>query len=93
MKVLWVAKIPPKVKVFVWKLFQDRLPTRWQLALRGIISSPRDKVCVCVFCFRHEESIDHVMVNYSAAMGVWQKIKSWLQVSIPNEDECCNHFL
>lgn len=48
---------------------------------------------MCAFCFRHEESIDHVMVNFSAAMGVWQKIKSWLQVSIPNKDECCNHFL
>lgn len=40
MKDVWVTKVPPKVKIFSWRLIQGRLPTRWKLARKGIITSP-----------------------------------------------------
>lgn len=46
MKVIWNAKVPSKLKLFGWRLIQDRLPTRMQLSKRDIIHSPHDKVCV-----------------------------------------------
>lgn len=35
MKTLWKAEVPLKENFFSWKLFQDRLPARFQLFKRG----------------------------------------------------------
>ncbi|GJZ35244.1 RNA-directed DNA polymerase, eukaryota [Tanacetum coccineum] len=40
----WVNVVPIKVNIFAWKLALDRLPTRANLALRGVVSDPLSTV-------------------------------------------------
>ncbi|XP_058764094.1 uncharacterized protein LOC131637520 [Vicia villosa] len=47
LKVLWHSWMPSKVKIFVWRLLQDKLATREQLVKRGILEN--DDRCFCVF--------------------------------------------
>lgn len=46
LKIVWKAKVSQMAKRFAWRLLHDRLPTRIQLARRGIISNDEDKLCV-----------------------------------------------
>ncbi|KAI5447621.1 hypothetical protein KIW84_015180 [Lathyrus oleraceus] len=43
LKVIWEARVPSKVKMFGWRLIQDKLPTRRKLARREIIHNLHDK--------------------------------------------------
>ncbi|KAI5401012.1 hypothetical protein KIW84_065739 [Lathyrus oleraceus] len=43
LRVMCEAKISSKVKSLRWRLILDRLPTRSNLAKRGIIHNPHDK--------------------------------------------------
>lgn len=44
---IWDLKVPQKVKIFGWRLLQDRLPTRDHLGRRGIIVDSEN--CRCFF--------------------------------------------
>lgn len=37
LEVMWEVKAPPKVKIFTWRVFLDRLSTRVQLIKKSII--------------------------------------------------------
>ncbi|CAI8613229.1 unnamed protein product [Vicia faba] len=41
--VMWETNVPSKVKIFGWRLFHDRLPTRMQLVKRGILQNEHHK--------------------------------------------------
>src|SRR4051812_11010884 len=79
-KKVWKTKLPQKVKLFAWRLFQDRLTTRCQLASRGIITDDIDKVCV--LCNDLLEEFDHIMWNCMYAQQFWQMVLNWLGVDI-----------
>lgn len=84
LNVVWEARVPSKIKIFGWRFFKDILPTKLQLSRRGIIHSSHDKMCV--FCFRQEEDIDHVMINCPMMRKVWDKIQIWLETYMSAED-------
>lgn len=46
LKVLWQSWMPLKVKIFGWRLLQDRLATRDQLVKRGILENDNGRFCV-----------------------------------------------
>ena len=66
---LWKAKIPLKIKVFLWQLCQDRLPTSINLAKRnGPASGP------CALCGVPEDA-DHTFFLCSLARFAWSAVR------------------
>ena len=67
---LWKAKIPLKIKVFLWQLCQDRLPTSINLAKRnGPASGP------CALCGVPEDA-DHAFFRCSLARFAWSAVRA-----------------
>uniref|UniRef100_A0A453D481 Reverse transcriptase zinc-binding domain-containing protein n=1 Tax=Aegilops tauschii subsp. strangulata TaxID=200361 RepID=A0A453D481_AEGTS len=44
-KMVWKAPIPLKIKIFLWQLFQNAVPTRDNMRIRKWHGNP-----VCSFC-------------------------------------------
>ncbi|GJS21722.1 RNA-directed DNA polymerase, eukaryota [Tanacetum coccineum] len=53
----WVSLIPIKINIFAWRARLDRLPTRSNLACRGIVM---DSV-LCPICGSDTETISHIL--------------------------------
>ena len=66
---LWKGNISPKIKIFLWLVWWDRLPTNKLLHHRNIIQSP-----LCPSCHSFEESSKHVLNECTYARGVWEKL-------------------
>jgi hypothetical protein len=69
-KKLWAIKAPGKMKVNLWRLAHDCLPSGVQLARRHIPASTS-----CVFCSR-DETAEHVFLQCQFAREVWKEIKT-----------------
>ena len=52
---VWMAKVAPKVKKFIWRLIQQCLLVKASLRENGI-----QLETTCGVCGNHEETIDHV---------------------------------
>nr|GFB01043.1 RNA-directed DNA polymerase, eukaryota [Tanacetum cinerariifolium] len=75
----WVNVVPIKVNIFAWKLALDRLPTRANLALRGVVSYPLS----CLICESHVEDSSHLFFNCSLAKDVMSLVCHWWDVGVP----------
>ena len=64
---LWKSQLPNKIKVFGWRVCQDILPTRENLAI------------TCGLCRQNTESVLHVMWECGAAQDVWAASRICLQ--------------
>jgi hypothetical protein len=77
---IWKVPTPSKVIAFAWKVLRNRIPTRLNLAARGI---PLDGALLnCVHCDGIEEGVYHLFLTCDFAYGVWLKICRWLCFSI-----------
>ncbi|PWA43356.1 RNA-directed DNA polymerase, eukaryota [Artemisia annua] len=76
----WVNVVPIKINIFAWKLALDRLPTRANLALRGVVSDPLS----CPICESHVEDSSHLFFNCSLAKDVKSLVCRWWNVGVPN---------
>jgi hypothetical protein len=56
-KQLWNAKLPLKIKIFMWLTLQDSILTKDNLLKRKCKGSP-----ACVFC-QEAESVKHLMLS------------------------------
>ncbi|XP_042958064.1 uncharacterized protein LOC122293585 [Carya illinoinensis] len=65
-KLLWKLKVPNKVKMFLWRVAKDILPTRANLYRRKIIESP-----LCPICHSFPKTTAHVLWSCRAAQDVW----------------------
>lgn len=61
LRCIWKSLVLYKVKVFSWRLVQDRLSIRSQLASRGTLVHLLDKIYV--FCLRENKNVEHVMLH------------------------------
>ncbi|KAK1308913.1 hypothetical protein QJS10_CPA09g00413 [Acorus calamus] len=68
-EVIWQAKIPLKVKCFVWFLLQNRLVTKVFRA-RWRPSEATD----CPLCRREAETIEHLFCQCPVASKLWAKL-------------------
>ncbi|KAM6571333.1 hypothetical protein CsatA_015413 [Cannabis sativa] len=62
----WKLNLPPKVRIFVWKLFHTSLPVAAELYRRHIANSP-----YCSICNSCEETIIHALFYCPRAKSVW----------------------
>ncbi len=73
----WNSLVPQKVNLCVWRAVLDRLPSRTNLAARGVeIADVR-----CPLCLFGEETVDHIMARCSLATSLWQKVLLWWQLA------------
>jgi hypothetical protein len=75
-KRVWESFAPTKVIFFSWQLLLLRLPTRVNLARRGVIHSPAQSLCF--WCQSEVESEIHLFMTCPVAVEVWIAIYSWL---------------
>lgn len=63
---IWQLKVPPKVKIFVWRACMNGLPTTYNLRYRGVSSAS-----FCSLCDRCKESTTHALLHYTHAIKTW----------------------
>ncbi|KAL2931091.1 hypothetical protein RDABS01_036501 [Bienertia sinuspersici] len=66
-KTLWKAMVPPKVKMFGWRVLHGGVPVREKLKLRGMDLDER-----CPMCGDFEESILHMLFRCNEAEVTWR---------------------
>lgn len=65
-KGLWRLRIPPKLRIFVWKACRNALAVRHNLQKRRV---PVDKGCV--FCAHADETQEHLFFYCEFARAMW----------------------
>jgi hypothetical protein len=77
---IWDSPAPSKVIAFSWQLLYDRVPTKVNLLLRGII--PQNSDVNCIWCGNARESSSHLFLHCNVTMVVWYEIFKWLDVVV-----------
>ena len=72
---IWKARIPPKIKIFLWQAFRGRLPSADQIRKRNGPGSQ-----FCALCGDVEDS-DHIFFHCHLAKLIWSCVRDWLHVS------------
>ena len=67
---LWHLSIPPKVRIFAWRMCLNALPTFVNLQSKGV-----DICDICLACGKELETISHAFVKCEVAKRVW---RCWL---------------
>ena len=69
-KGLWRARMPLKIKLFLWQMFRDKLPTSLNIAKRnGPANGP------CALCGAPEDT-NHVFFRCPLARFAWSAVRS-----------------
>ena len=69
----WLNIVPIKTNIFIWRVIQNRLPTRANLYKRGV-SIPSQ---LCALCNRAEETGNHLFLECSTAVEVQAHLHNW----------------
>jgi hypothetical protein len=77
---IWASPTPSKVIAFSWQLLHDRVPTKVNLRLRGVL--PHTSGDNCVWCCASRESATHLFLHCKMAIEVWYGIFKWLGVFV-----------
>jgi hypothetical protein len=77
---IWDSLTPSKVIAFSWQLLFDRVPTKENLLLRGVLPPTSDDHCV--WCDGVRESSLHLFLHCKVAITVWYEIFKWLGLVI-----------
>ncbi|MCH79282.1 cysteine-rich receptor-like protein kinase [Trifolium medium] len=86
---LWHKQVPLKVSIFAWRLLRDRLPTRVNLATRGIIDPDAQ---LCVSGCGGVESAQHLFISCSVFGSLWSLVRSWIGVHSVDPQSLPDHF-
>ena len=71
---IWKLRVPHKIKIFLWKLHLNILPTKTFLSARGIILA---KGIMCEWCSCSEETTIHLLIECPQAKDIWKQVFSW----------------
>jgi 5-methylcytosine-specific restriction endonuclease McrA len=75
---IWKAKVPPKVRIFSWRLSQDGLATQCNRKRRTLADD-----AVCQLCGREDETGYHAVVSCTKSRALrHEMIRHWL---LPDE--------
>ncbi|XP_073358080.1 uncharacterized protein [Aegilops tauschii subsp. strangulata] len=80
----WKSKAPFRCRFFSWLAIRNRHWTSDRLARRGL---PHQDACP--FCSQHEETMQHLLIDYALARQVWHwctTLKGWMDYNpLPGE--------
>jgi len=79
---LWSLKVLGALKLFLWKVCNNALPTKENLYRRKITKDP-----LCPVCESKAETIWHVLWECRASMGVWQESNKRIHKLILEESD------
>lgn len=77
-KKLWRQRVPPKVRVFWWKVINDYMPCRANLYRRHI-----DQIANCEVCGTPTETTFHALVECVRAKTFWRRLKEIGGIKLP----------
>jgi hypothetical protein len=75
-KCLWSIKAPTKMKIVLWRMAHDCLPTGVLLKLKHICNTD-----VCCFCGQ-DETIQHIMLKCQYTSAVWRQMKRYFCIRV-----------
>lgn len=79
-KSIWKLHLPPKIRIFLWSICQNALPTRDNLFQRHISPDP-----VCALCATHmPETLEHLFLLCPWTLKVWSHPQIGIHI-IPTE--------
>ncbi|KAL0383105.1 UNVERIFIED_CONTAM: hypothetical protein Scaly_0597800 [Sesamum calycinum] len=65
-KTIWKANVPSKIRVFIWKVAHNALPTG-----RNLLQKLRFEPLACPLCCSEDEDVEHVFLRCPFARQVW----------------------
>ncbi|GLT35512.1 hypothetical protein SLA2020_099580 [Shorea laevis] len=74
-KLIWSRLVPSKVSFFGWRLFLDRLPTKWNVQKRGMLL--QGEGLMCGLCKEEVEDVNHLFFTCKDAWLVWVQVFNW----------------
>jgi hypothetical protein len=89
-ELIWHKHVSLKVFVFAWRLLRGRLPTKSNLAIRGIIPP---EVQSCVAGCGIVESAKHLFISCSTFGSLWTSVRSWIEFSLVDPQNLDDHFI
>ncbi len=72
LELIWHKQVPLKVSIFAWRLLRDRLPTRQNLAIRGIL--PMD-ARLCLAGCGQVEDVNHLFLSCPSYGALWPLVR------------------
>ncbi|KAL0295554.1 UNVERIFIED_CONTAM: putative ribonuclease H protein [Sesamum angustifolium] len=63
---VWHRSLRPTISVFLWRLFQDRIPVDARMQQKGFSFPSKCQCCAA------EETVSHLFIESAAVQGVWQ---------------------
>jgi hypothetical protein len=75
---IWKLVVPPKVKVFWWRVIHEFLPAKQILHRRHI-----EPTAFCEVCGADAESIKHILMECSVAKVFWREVKNLTGAKLP----------
>ncbi|MCI01485.1 heat-shock protein, partial [Trifolium medium] len=87
---VWHKQVPLKVSIFAWRLLRDRLPTKSNLVVRGIISP---EAHFCVSRCGGVETAQHLFLPCNTFGSLWSLVHSWIGFSSVDSPSLSDHFL
>ncbi|KAF1870601.1 hypothetical protein Lal_00025902, partial [Lupinus albus] len=88
---IWKSKVPLKVITFVWRPFQDRIPTKNVLLKRGVLLN-NNGGSFCAFYNEFSESTNHLFSSCKFTYSVWQHLHKWLNIIVALPLTPLKHF-
>ncbi|KAL0301609.1 UNVERIFIED_CONTAM: hypothetical protein Sradi_6437700 [Sesamum radiatum] len=63
---VWHRSLRPTISIFLWRLFQDRIPVDARMRQKGFSFPSKCQCCEA------EETVPHMFIESAAVQGVWQ---------------------
>lgn len=80
---IWKLRIPHKIKLFLWKVHLNIIPTSSFLIKRGIGIASKG---LCAFCDKEDESLEHLFFQCQVAKQFWLGIFAWWGVNFVQQN-------
>ncbi|CAM8966313.1 unnamed protein product [Rhodiola kirilowii] len=72
---LWSGLAPPKVEMFIWRVYEGGLLTKLALLRRRVLRKEED--LMCVLCEKEQESADHLLIHCEWSWKLWTTSIDW----------------
>lgn len=57
-RIVWILKIPPKIKLFIWKVMNNFLPVKSNLFEKKIVADKVSSICIM-----HDDTLEHMLLQ------------------------------